>query len=245
MKNNPDLNKEFVPLYHQLKETIREEIDSGNWRPNDKIPSEHQFMGKYQVSRNTVQKAVDDLVHEGLIYRQQGRGTFVAQPKVEQSLTSFYIFSKVMKDKGLNPYDIILDIDEVTPKKSVAKQLQIDTEEKVIQLVRVRCANNEPLIFETTFLPKKIVPHLTKEDVEKNTLFTFMEQKYNISVVSSKEVFEPVLIRDYESKHLDVKPGMPGLLLDRVDYDLDKRPVSYLRSIVRGDRCRFYTELIK
>ncbi len=80
-------------------------------------------MEKYQVSRNTVQKAVDDLVHEGLIYRQQGRGTFVAQPKVEQSLTSFYIFSKVMKDKGLNPYDIILDIDEVTPKKKCGKAI--------------------------------------------------------------------------------------------------------------------------
>ncbi|WP_042143579.1 GntR family transcriptional regulator [Paucisalibacillus sp. EB02] len=237
-------NDSFVPLYHQLKEIIKEEIESGKWNYGDKIPSESVFTKEYNISRNTVQRAIEDLVHEGMLYREQGKGTFVSRPKYEQPLTKFYSFSKVMKELGMNPFDIIVSIEEKKVKKSVAKVLELDTDEMVLELVRVRCANEEPLIFETTYLPKKIVPTLKKEDIEKSSLFDHMRDKYDIVVSSSKEIFEPVLIREYESKYLQVKTGYPALLLDRIDYDNNKRPIGFLRSIIRGDRSRFYTELL-
>ncbi|HET7657334.1 MAG TPA: GntR family transcriptional regulator [Bacillales bacterium] len=234
----------FIPLYYQLEEILKEKIESGNWSSGDKIASEHELMKQYKVSRNTVKKALDDLVREGLLERIQGKGTFVSKPKIEQSLTGFYSFSKVLKEKGMNPEDIIISIKEVEAKSSIARQLDIREGEFVHELKRLRCANGEPIIFETSYIPKSFVPDLHPEQLDQVSLYDFMEEEYGIIVSKAKEIFEPVLLRDYESHYLKVEDGLPALLLDRVAYNVEGKPVEFCRSIVRGDRCRFYTELI-
>jgi GntR family transcriptional regulator len=233
-----------IPLYHQLKEILKEKIESRDWVPGEKIPSENELTSQYDISRNTVKKALDDLVQDGLLKRIQGKGTFVSKPKLEQSLTGFYSFSKVMKAQGLNPKDIILSIEKKAAKLSIARQLQIPEGEAVIELKRLRCANDEPIILETSYIPCDLVNELSHSDLEETSLYDYMEQELGIYVTSAKEIFEPVLIRDYESRYLEVEEGFPALLLDRIAYNSDKRPVEFCRSIVRGDRCRFYTELI-
>ena len=236
--------KSFVPLYHQLKEIIEVKIESGEWRPGDKISSENDLQSIYDISRNTVQKALDELVQEGMLERKQGRGTFVSKPKIEQSLTSFYSFSKVMESQGMNPEDVILNIETKTVKRKIAKKLQIDPSEEVIALQRLRKVDGEPIIFETSYLPRKIISELSREDIEKYSLYDLLEKKHEIFVIKAKETFEPVLVRESESCYLDIKEGSPGLLLDRIAYDSNGRPVEFCRSIIRGDRCRFYTELM-
>lgn len=233
-----------IPLYHQLKDILKEKIESRDWVPGEKIPSENELIVQYAISRNTVKKALDDLVQDGLLNRIQGKGTFVSKPKLEQSLIGFYSFSKVMKAQGLKPKDIILSIEKRSAKLSVARQLQIPEGDNVIELKRLRCANDEPIILETSYIPCDLVSELSKENLEETSLYDYMEQALGIYVTSAKEIFEPVLIRDYESHYLEVEEGFPALLLDRIAYNLEKRPVEFCRSIVRGDRCRFYTELI-
>ena len=233
-----------IPLYHQLKEILKEKIESRDWGQGEKLPSENELITQYNISRNTVKKALDDLVQDGLLNRIQGKGTFVSKPKLEQSLTGFYSFSKVMRAQGLQPKDIILSIEKKAAKLSIARQLQIPEGESVIELKRLRCANDEPIILETSYIPCDLVKELSKQDLEDTSLYDYMEQNFNIYVTSAKEIFEPVLIRDYESHYLEVEEGFPALLLDRIAYNSDKRPVEFCRSIVRGDRCRFYTELI-
>lgn len=234
----------FEPLYHQLKKIIEEKVDLEEWKPGDKISSENDLQIKYEISRNTVQRALDELVQDGILERRQGKGTFVAKPKIEQSLTSFYSFSKVMESQGMNPRDVILKIETTTVKSKIAKILQIDQGEEVIALQRLRQVNDEPIILETSYLPKKIVPTLSSDDLEKYSLYDLLEEKHKIIVTKAKEIFEPVLVRDTESKYLNIPEGAPGLLLDRIAYDTKGRPVEFCRSLIRGDRCRFYTELL-
>jgi len=234
----------FIPLYHQLKEILKENIESGFWAPGDVIPSENQLMQDYNISRNTVKKAIENLVQDGLLNRIKGKGTFVSKPKLEQSLSGFYSFSKVMKEKGFNPRDLIISVKEIPATKSTAKHLQLNMDDPVIQLRRVRYAQDEPIIYETSYLPKKLFPGLSKGELENSSLYDLMEDKYGVFVSIAKEIFEPVLIRDYESILLQVEEGYPALLLDRIAYDLNERPIEFCRSIVRGDRCRFYTELL-
>ena len=234
----------FEPLYHQLKKIIEEKIDLDEWEPGEKISSENDLRIKYKISRNTVQRALDELVQEGVLERRQGKGTFVAKPKIEQSLTSFYSFSKVMESQGLNPKDVILKIETTTVKSKIAKKLQIDPSEEVIALQRLRQANGEPIILETSYLPKKLVLELSHNDLDQYSLYDFLEEKYGIIVTKAKETFEPVLVRESESKYLEIPKGAPGLLLDRITYDTKDRPVEFCRSLIRGDRCRFYTELL-
>jgi GntR family transcriptional regulator len=233
-----------IPLYHQLKEILREYIESGEWKPGDLIPSENEFQQEYNISRNTVKKALDDLVQEGILNRIQGKGTFVSMPKIEQSLSGFYSFSKVLRSKGLEPKDIILSLDQKEVKPSIAKRLQLPEKALVIELRRLRCANDEPMILETSYIPLQLVSGLSAEKLEHNSLYDLMQSEYGIMVTKAKETFEPVLIRDYESSYLQIKEGSPALLLERVAYDSNGQPVEFCRSIFRGDRCRFYTELL-
>ncbi len=239
------LNHESViPLYHQLKEILKETIEKGELKPGDKILSENELCAEFNISRNTAKKAIEDLVQEGVLRRIQGKGTFISKPKLEQSLSGFYSFSKVMQEKGMDPKDVILHMNVVEASSRVARKLHVKDGERVLELKRLRCANNEPIILETSYIPEKLVPEMSQDKVQESSLYDVMEKEYGVIVTKAKEVFEPVLIRDYESEYLKVKEGYPALLLERVAYDTKGTPVEYCHSIVRGDRCRFYTELI-
>ncbi|AZU64077.1 GntR family transcriptional regulator [Neobacillus mesonae] len=233
-----------IPLYHQLKERLKEAIETGRWTLGDKIPSENQLMDQFGVSRNTSKKAIEELVQEGILYRVQGKGTFVAKPKLQQSLMGFYSFSKVLKEKGLNPKDVILKIEEVSPTEKIREALELGEDEMVIEMKRLRCANNEPYILESSFIPKSVVQDPKQlNQVGEISLYDLFSQQFNIVVTRAKEAFEPVLIRAEESEYLETEAGQPALLLERTAFDVSGMPVEFCISIVRGDRCRFYTEL--
>ncbi|WP_413375556.1 GntR family transcriptional regulator [Alkalihalobacillus sp. 1P02AB] len=235
----------LIPLYHQLKEVLISTISEGGWKPGDKIASENQLMEQYGISRNTVKKAIEDLVKEGVLYRVQGKGTYVAKQKLEQPLTGFYSFSKVLKEKGMNPSDIIVEVKEVEPSKEVKQALVLEEKEKVILLKRIRCANDEPIVLEESFLPKKVVGKIELlKEVGTVSLYDLLEREFQVFVTRAKEAFEPILMEEEASQLLQTEKGFPALLLERTAYDLNGIPVEFCRSIVRGDRCRFYTELI-
>lgn len=234
----------FTPLYHQLKLIMKENIESSYWVPDDKIPSENELMSSFNISRNTVKKALDELVQEGALKRVKGKGTFVTKPKFEQSLAGFYSFSKVMESQGIKSKDIIISIKDKLASSHIANQLKIYKNDEVIELQRLRCANEEAIIFETSYMPKNLIPFLSQKELENSSLYDYFEKEYNIFVTSAKETFEPVLTQEYESFHLGVANGLPALLLDRLAYNSKGKPVEFCRSIVRGDRCRFYTNLL-
>lgn len=235
----------FVPLYQQLKEHIIENIDKKIWRPGDKIYSENQLYEMFAVSRNTAKKAIEDLVQEGILYRVQGKGTFVSSPKIEQSLSAFYSFSEVLRKKGLKPKDVVLGVKVMEASHKVAKELNIEKGEQVVTLQRIRYANEEPIILENSYLPKSMIHNVEKlKSVKHTPLYDILNTDFNIVVNSAKETFEPILIREEEKHHLEVEVGSPSLLLERIAYDPSKKPVEFCKSIVRGDRCKFYTELI-
>jgi len=233
-----------IPLYHQLKEVIRECIASGVWSSGDAISSEHQLQAEHSVSRNTVQKALTELVQEGVLTRRQGKGTFVAAPKLEQALTGFYSFSNAMTSRGSVPSVRVISLKETQATSIVARHLEVDKSQLLTALTRVRYADGEPIMLETSYIPTLVAPDLAKKRFEESALYTVLANDYNIIVVRAKEIFEPVLIREWESKWLDVRPGFPALLLDRIAYSTSEQPIEFCRSIVRGDRCRFYTELL-
>lgn len=233
-----------IPLYHQLKQRLSAKIQSGEWKPEDKIDSENQLMEMFRVSRNTAKKAIEELVQEGKLYRIQGKGTFVAKPRFEQSLGGFYSFSRVLQEKGLNPRDEVLEIQEVFPSTKVRHSLELGEDEQVIEMKRLRFADNEPIVLESSFLPKSIIKDSEiLYEVNSSSLYSLLAQRFDIIVVRAKEAFEPVLISRDEAHLLKTEAGKPALLLERTAFDTSGKPVEFCISIVRGDRCRFYTEL--
>ncbi|ALC87723.1 GntR family transcriptional regulator [Bacillus sp. FJAT-22090] len=234
----------IIPLYHQLKQRLDARIRAGEWKPGDKIDSENRLMDLFQVSRNTAKKAIEELVQEGTLYRVQGKGTFVSKPKFEQSLGGFYSFSRVLQEKGLHPTDQVLEVKEVEPSATVREGLQLPVGESVVEMKRLRLADGEPIILESSFMPKSVVQDMSVlYEVGTSSLYDLLSERYNVTVVRAKEAFEPVLIREGESVLLKTKVGKPALLLERTAYDTNDQPVEFCISIVRGDRCRFYTDL--
>ena len=232
-----------IPLYYQIKEELMEEIRQGTYAVGDTIPSEHQLASQYNVSRNTAQRAIEDLVHKGVLTRKQGLGTFVAAPRIEQCLTGFYSFSRAMQAQGIPTSVKVLSMRKEPATAAQARYLEIGENEELYVLSRIRYADGSPIMLETSRIPVKLAPELDAISFETNSLYAVLEKKYSIVVTRAKEIFEPVTIRKMEAEYLNAAENSPAIMLDRIAYDASGRPIEFCRSIVPGDKCRFYTEL--
>ena len=137
-----------LPLYHQLYEILRGSILSGHWQPGDMLPPESELIAQYEVSRTTVRQVLDMLVNEGLIYRQRGRGTFVAHPTVEQSLVRIISFTDDMRQRGCMPGTQVLFSGLVPAPAEIAEKLEIEEGAELARLDRLRLADGEPMSIE-------------------------------------------------------------------------------------------------
>ena len=237
--------KNPVPLYLQLKEILQAEIRSGTWQPGERIPSEESIRERFSVSRATVRQALSELEAEGLLIRHQGRGTFVCKPKIEMKLQRFYSFTQDMEERGLHPESRVVTFDIIVRRPSIAEIMRVPESEPLIKAVRLRIARGEPIMLETTYIPEHFVPGLTEEDLATHSLYSLLEERYQMRLESAIESFEPVLIDEFAAKMLEVPQGSPALYLERIGCLAEGRRVELSQTIVRGDRCRYFVELLR
>ncbi|MHB1404889.1 MAG: GntR family transcriptional regulator [Desulfitobacteriaceae bacterium] len=234
----------MLPLYYQLKEQIREEIEGELLKPGDCLLPERELCEKYDVSRATVRQAVLDLVREGLLVRHQGKGTFVAGPKVEEDLLGFYDFSEQMQKKGHVSSAKIISIESIPPPHRLVELLSLVEQQKVTRIIRTRMVNEEPLFVEKTYLPTDLYPDISIERVAQTPAFyDLLTHSGNLKIKGVKKYIEPTLIDDFESSLLGVKRGTPALLLERITFADTGEAIAVSNWIVRGDRCRHYVDI--
>lgn len=238
------LKSDGIPLYHQLKEIFLEKIASGEWPPGEHIPPEGQLCADYGVSRGPVRQALDHLVREGLLSRKQGKGTWVLPRKIERSLGRFYSFTSLISQQGLEPSARLLAFETAQPGPSVRRSLGLDAGQQVYKIARVRLANGEPLILETIYVPAALCPGLTAGQVEVKPLYSILEDDYRLLPARARQYFEAVVADNFEAELLAVEPGAPLLLLQNVTFAADDRPVVLSKALLRGDRLRYYVDLV-
>jgi len=235
-----------LPLYFQLKELLRQEIESGHWQPGQRIPSEAELCQAFDISRSVVRQALRELEYQGLLYREQGKGTFVAQPKISESLmqdlSGFY---EDMVTKGLTPLTKVLRQEIQPAHKKIANYLQIEPGDRVIVIERLRSVENEPIVLVTTYLPYDICPDLINEDLSTQSLYALLEKKHGLELSHGRRTIEAVAANQYEAQLLGVEEGAPLVLLDSVSYLRDGRPIEYFHAVHRGDRSRFAVEVVR
>jgi len=168
-----------TPIYYQLKELIREKIENGEWQPGDLIPSERELCEQHGISRMTVRQALTELVNEGLLRRERGKGTFVAKPKIKQQLTQLTSFSEDMRARGKKPGAKILRLENTLAKPRVAKALQIEPEQRIVVIERLRLADGEPMAIETCHLFFEGCERILNEDLS-GSLYELLSQKYGL-----------------------------------------------------------------
>lgn len=227
-----------IPLYYQLKEILQEMIKDGTLDTGKELPSERRLMETFGVSRATVRQAMGELTRAGLVVRRQGRGTFVAEPKIVQDLLGEPSFVRQSQEQGLHPSSTLINTknDAAIPRR-VKKILQL-AEENTLQVMRLRSVNGEPIVLETLYIPTFLAPDLQNENLEELAIIEYLCIHCSLSITSSTTFIEPVLTSEYESKILGVEIGMPALLLERTFYS-DELPVAFQKRVVRGDRSRF------
>jgi GntR family transcriptional regulator len=229
-----------VPVYHQIKEGLREAIENERLQPHDMLPLERELSALYGVSRLTVRQAVNELVQEGMLQQVQGVGTFIAEPKVVQVFPTVLGFSARMRQEGHATINRVLHHDTETASPSVARRLRLLPGEPVVRLARLRIVDNEPLMIETSFLALNRFPDVLNDDFAVRSLYDVISARYGLHVFELDQTLEPVLMTEYEADLLDSTPGSPAMLMEVIAYASEDDPFEFSKAIVRGDKCQYY-----
>ena len=235
-----------VPLYVQVKDSLRERIESGVWKPGDRIPGESDLCQIFDVSRTVVLQALKELSFEGLIVRRQGKGTFLAEPKIGESLvqklTGFY---QDMVDRGLTPVTQVLRQARSPSSPKVAARLDLRPGEEVIEIERLRFVEGDPIVLVTTYLPYGLCPQLLQAELSRQSLYVFLERNCGLAIARGRRTIEAVSAGSREAELLRTEAGAPLIRLVSVSYLGDGTPLEYYEALHRGDRSRFEVELVR
>ena len=232
-----------IPLYRQIQSDLRDRVLSGELAPDARVETEHELMERHRVSRATVRQALAGLVAEGLLEIRRGLGTFVAAPRFEHTLCGFYSYSREIERHGRRPGTRVLGLVLEPAGEQAAMALGIRAGTPVVALKRVRLADDEPLVLETSYLPAARFPGLERVDFSKVRLYDTLTTRYGIRPVRARETFEPILLTAADAQILEKHRGDPALLVERTAFDPDGDPIEFCRSLVRSDRYRYSVEL--
>ena len=231
-----------IPLHHQVFRDLSAALDGDEWKPGDRMPTERDLAERYGCSLITVRHALGELVREGRIERTRGRGTFVAQPRIDRDIAGSMSFAEEMKRRGLDPATRLVTGRIEPAGNVVAGVLGLEADDPVVYLERVRLGGGEPLILEQARLPAERFPGLLAFDFEHRSLYDILDERYGTRVVRARESVEPVSVHAREAKLLGVPTRSLALQIDGVAFGADQSPVEVARSFVRGDRTRYYLE---
>lgn len=229
-----------LPLYHQLKEYLRTLVDDGILKPGDAVPSERELCARHGISRMTVSKAISTLVNEGVLYREQGRGTFVALPKPSCGFSQLTGFSENMRKAGLPHETRLLSFEEEAASRQLQETLQLPPEDpRIFNILRLRFVEEEPFSLEQVWLPVGRAPGLDAEVLDGQSLYALLRGSYGVQLSYARQTVEPVLSSEFESRMLELKVETPVLLFCRVAYDSRGVPVEYSKCVYRGVRFKY------
>lgn len=235
-----------IPLYAQLKHILREHIQHGSYQPGDRIPSELELCDHYGVSRIVVRQALAELTQEGLIVRRQGLGSFVAQPKIQESLVQKLTgFFQDMQQQGYTPQTTVLRKEKIRASSRVAANLGLEDEAEVIRIDRLRAVDDVPINYVSTYLPARLCPALLDADLSSQSLYGYLEETCQLKIDRGQRFIEAVPAGEYEANLLGIEPGSPLLQLESISYLSDGTPLEYYLALHRGDRSRFNVQLVR
>lgn len=224
-----------VPKYYLVKTELLQLIRG--MEVGAAVPTERELAAQLNTSRTTVRQAIAELVVEGRLKRAQGRGTFVAEPKLMlvRPLTSF---SQERQAEGGRPGSVVLGIAQVEADKEIAAGLDVKPGARVQRLERLRTTGDLPIAHEIAHLPV-VRPDLAERLEQYGSLYLALAEAYDTNIDHVEDVVETVLADPISANLLGVDTGLPLLLIHRTAWDAGGNVVEWTRSAFRGDRFRF------
>ncbi len=213
-----------------------------NMSIGESIPSERRLTVDFGVSRLTVRAALDELVREGYLVRRRGSGTFVSEPKIAQELT-MTSFTEDMRRRGMRPTSRTIELKTVPAGARLGRFLKVSPSEPTMVARRLRLADGETMAIEMLHVPSALVPGLTAKDLETQSFYELLSERYGITIAGGVQQIEPTVTNEEESEALGVPLHSPAFLFERTSRSADGKTVEFVRSIYRGDRYVLVSEL--
>lgn len=235
-----------TPLYKEVKRLLTETIRAGEWKPGSAIPAERVLSERFQVAVGTIRKAVDELVQENILIRQQGRGTFVAAHNRDRMMFHFF---HIVKSDGtkLTPAVDMLSFRSAAADAEESERLGIARGAKIFRIRNCLSLGGLPVIYDTIAIPQAIFPGLTAAQFKNrpNTIYHLYQTEFGITVVRSAERLRGALADRESAQILQVKAGAPLLEIKRVALTFHEVPVEYRRSLVNTADHEYFSDLAK
>lgn len=231
-----------IPIYIQIEEQLKQQIQQGDFPIGTTIPSERELTERFDVSRMTVRQAITNLVNDGLLYREKGRGTFVASPKVEQPLNGLTSFTEDMMARGMVPSSKMINFEILEPESDISAALQLAQGDEVYFVERIRFADDKPMAIERTYLPVKQFSDL-HQDSFKGSLYAMIEKDQQLTISRATQRMEAGLVKKEDADLLQIKPPAAILMIERISYLAGEMPFEVVRSTYRADRYKFTTDI--
>ncbi|MDH4028084.1 MAG: GntR family transcriptional regulator [Nitrospirota bacterium] len=228
-------------LYVQLYEILKNKIETGQWAVDSQIPVEEELCRTYEVSKATVRLAILDLVRQGYLMRQQGKGTFVCKRIIPEGLTMSTSFKELMLDAGIDFTTEVLVQTIMMPTDDLDAKLDISEDQHVIYIKRLFSVDKDPILLQEAFVPRTVYPSLLEEDILNSSLIELFEKKHGVNITKVKDYLYITHITADEGRLLGLSEGSSAILLEQHFYSGDKH-VIYMRSIKQPGRFRFYIE---
>jgi GntR family transcriptional regulator len=233
-KNSP------IPAYYQLKTMLLERIQSGFYKPGHPIPSERELSDKLHITRMTVRQAVNQLVQEGVLYREKGNGTFVSRSKFQQK--NIMSFSDMVQYMGQTPSTRILHFEETLMNEKMMSLFGQKTSIPVYVVKRLRLADGEPIGIEEVYLPKEHCPGLDAHDLT-GSLRRLLRDAYHQVITQADNIAEARRATSAEKNLLMMPTHMPVLQI-ACRYFTKAGNILYCEeSAYRSDRYQYHVTL--
>jgi GntR family transcriptional regulator len=227
-----------TPIYVQLTALIKEKIRSGEWKPEQKILSENEFNSLFGISRMTARNVIARLVDEGLLFRVQGKGTFVSQPKIQTRSPGYLGIREQLEQQGFPTKTEVLSAEVVAAGDHVAEQLGIDPLDQVSAIQRLRSVEDQPISLHFSFVPVALAPDLTDSDLAGQQMCVILAEQYGLNTAHVIETLETTTTTKTYSKWLEERVGAPLLRLEQTISSASGEPFEFTRIMFRGDRIK-------
>lgn len=233
------------PLYDQLLDLLKHKIEE-EMAPNDKLPSERELSQQYGLSRTTIRSTLEELEKLGYIYRRHGQGTFVSNLRgAGESIETAYSFTEQMQALGKVPRTQILAFETIESNKQIAEAMNLPLGTKVYRLLRLRLADEQPMMLEESYLPQANFMGLTLESLQQRPLYELFSEEYHEVIKLAEETFSASLSDQAEATLLALPTGGAVLRLVRHTYNMKNQIIEYTRSVARADQFHYKVRHIR
>lgn len=233
-----------VPLYVQLTSILRDKIDRGEWTASQRIPSENELNRLYGVSRMTARQVLAQLVSEGMLFRVQGKGTFVSPKKIATKSPAYKGIREQLEQQGYETSTELIETAIVEADSKVARHLRLNVGDPVHSIVRLRKVEGDPISLHHSFVPTALAADLIGHDPAHEQLCVILEREYSLRMSTVHETLETASAGTRDASVLGVKRNAPLLLLQQEIDDTGGTRFEYSRILFRGDKIRLEFEYV-